>query len=149
MTVNRCEERTPFINFIKSFNGLVTVCLPLTLLIKGIHFSYYDLYILNMHDVLSSPTLILYNTLCSLLTSHPEFFQLHEASHCREPAQEIQPMTRSCEGGLISKASGLEGLLAILPMTRSAEDLMLKASGLDGPPDLPEHPSQNQNLVCL
>ena len=29
---------------------------------------------------------------------------------CQEPAQEIPPMTRSCKGDLISKASGLEGL---------------------------------------
>ena len=29
---------------------------------------------------------------------------------CREPAQAIPPLTRSCERELLSKASGLEGL---------------------------------------
>ena len=47
-------------------------------------------------------------------------------------------MTRSCEGDLISKASGLEGLPGpIPPMTRSCEgDLTSKASGLEGLPGL-------------
>ena len=30
--------------------------------------------------------------------------------HCREPAREIPPMTKSCGRELLSKASGLKGL---------------------------------------
>ena len=42
-----------------------------------------------------------------------------EDRHYQEPAWEIPPMTRSCEGDLTSKASGLKGLPGqIPPMTK-------------------------------
>ena len=58
-------------------------------------------------------------------------------------------MTRSCEGDLTSKASGLEGLPGLIrPMTRSCgRDLMSKADqDLRDPLDLLEHLPPNQNL---
>ena len=61
-------------------------------------------------------------------------------------------MTRSCEGDLTSKASGLEGLLGpIPPVTRSCgRDLKSKADqGSRDPLDLFEHLPQNQNLCVL
>ena len=45
---------------------------------------------------------------------------------CREPAREIPPMTRSC-----------------------GRDLIIKASGLDGPPGPVQASTQNQNLSVL
>ena len=66
---------------------------------------------------------------------------------CQEPAQEIPPMTRSCEGDLTSKASGLEGLPGLIrPMTRSCgRDLTSKADQDSRDPlDLLKHLPQNQ-----
>ena len=68
---------------------------------------------------------------------------------CREPAREIPPMTRSCEGDLTSKASGLEGLPGPIPhMTRSCRrDLTSKADQDSRDPlYLLEHLPQTQNL---
>ena len=50
-------------------------------------------------------------------------------SSCQEPAREIPPMTRSHEGDLTSKASGLKGLPGpVPPVTRSCgRDLTSKA----------------------
>ena len=78
--------------------------------------------------------------------------ELRELVMCREPAWKILPMTSSCEGDLISKASGLEGLPGpIPPMTRSCgRDLMSKAyQDSRDPLDLLEHLPPNQNLSVL
>ena len=69
-----------------------------------------------------------------------------------EPAREIPPMTRSCEGDLISKALGLEGLPGLIPsMTRSCgRDLMSKADQYSRDPlDLLKHLPPKPESVCL
>ena len=61
-------------------------------------------------------------------------------------------MTRSCEGDLISKASGLEGLPGPIPPMRKSYggDPMSKAhQDSRAPPDLLERLPPNQNLSVL
>ena len=73
---------------------------------------------------------LLFSAICKASSdNHFAFLFLGNDLDCREPAQEIPPMTRSCEGNLISKASGLEGLPGPIPhMTRSCRrDLTSKA----------------------
>ena len=80
------------------------------------------------------------------LTVLEEFLASPTSGSCREPAQEIPPMTKSCKGDLTSKASGLKGLPGpIPPMTRSCgRDLTSKADqDSRDPMDLLEHLPQN------
>ena len=73
-------------------------------------------------------------------TTHPHI--IHKTILSQKPAREIPSMTRSCEGDLTSKASGLEGLPGpIPPMTRSCgRDLTSKADqGSRDPLDLLKH----------
>ena len=61
---------------------------------------------------------------------------------CREPAQEIPPMTRSCRTR--------ETPWAIQPMTRSCRRVLIsKASGLDGPPRPAQTSTPKPESVCL
>ena len=62
--------------------------------------------------------------------------------HCREPAREIPPMTRSC------RTRGTPW--AIQPMTRSCRRVLIsKASGLDGPPGSAWASIPKPESVCL
>ena len=62
--------------------------------------------------------------------------------HCREPAREIPPMTRSC------RTRGTPW--AIQPMTRSCRRVLIsKASGLSGPPGHARASTPKPESVCL